>query len=194
MQHSSSPFRYLDVDRRGSVEYVVINRPEVHNAFNDEVVAELAAWCRAAGEAFPELRVVVLSGRGRVFSAGADLTWMSRTLEHSCEECRADAARLAKMLQALDSLPQAVVAPVHGAAIAGGIGLVAACDIAVASEEAQFGFSETRLGIVPAVISPFVITKIGVSAARELSLCPPVLGLARLRTRSGACRLSHRAA
>lgn len=163
-------YKYLHVERRDAVEHVALNRPDLRNAFNDDVVTELAAWCGTARRAFPELRVVVLSGRGKVFSAGADLGWMSRTAEYSRDDFRADASRLGEMLRALDALPQAVVGRVHGAAIAGGAGLVAVCDIVVASEETSFAFSETRLGIVPAVISPFVIGKIGASAARELFL------------------------
>lgn len=161
-------YEFLETERRGAVEYLTLNRPAVRNAFNDRVVAEVTEWAAGAAADTPALRVVVLAGRGQAFSAGADLQWMSRTAGYSREELRRDAVRLAAMLQALDALPQAVIGRVHGAAIAGGTGLVAVCDIVVAAEDAVFGFTETRLGIVPAIISPYVVRKIGASAAREL--------------------------
>jgi methylglutaconyl-CoA hydratase len=174
-------YQFLEVERRGPVEYVALNRPDVRNAFNDGVIAELTAWAAAAAASSPDLRVVVLSGRGKVFSAGADLKWMSQALAKSRAETREEAAALARLLRALDELPQAVVGRIHGAAIAGGTGLTAVCDIAVASEDTMFGFSETRLGIVPAMISPYVVAKIGRSAARELFLTGARFGAARAR-------------
>jgi methylglutaconyl-CoA hydratase len=160
---------FIDVRRDGSVEYLTLNRPEVRNAFNDEMIAELAAWARGAA-ADAALRVVVLSGAGKVFSAGADASWMARMAGFSRDENIRDARRAAEMFLALDSLSAAVVGRVHGAALGGGAGLTAICDIVVAEQETVFGFTETKLGILPAMISPYVLRKIGPSAARELFL------------------------
>jgi methylglutaconyl-CoA hydratase len=157
----------IDIRRDGDVEWVMLDRPAVRNAFNDQVIDELSAWAaRAAADS--TLRAVVLGGAGKVFSAGADLDWMARGAEASHEQIERQAATLHDLFAAIDSLPQAVVGRVQGAAIAGGGGLVAVCDVVVAAEEATFGFSEVKLGIVPAIISPFVIRKIGPSAARAL--------------------------
>jgi methylglutaconyl-CoA hydratase len=162
-------FKYLATRRTGGVEHVALNRPDVRNAFNDEVIAELTAWAgRAAGDS--DLRVVVLSGEGKVFSAGADANWMARMIDYSRDDNVRDATRMAEMFLALDTLPAAVIGRIHGAALGGGAGLTAICDIAVAADDAVFGFTETKLGILPAVISPYVLPKIGPSAARELFL------------------------
>lgn len=162
-------FRYLLVHREGPVEYVTLNRPEVRNAFNDEVVAELARWA-AAVATDPGVRVVVLGGAGKVFSAGADATWMARMAAASREENERDALATTAMLRAINALPFVVIGRIHGAALGGGSGLAAVCDIVVADDRAVFGFTEVKLGILPAMISPFVLPKIGVSAARELFL------------------------
>lgn len=162
-------YRYLSVQREGPVERLTLNRPDVRNAFNDEVIAELTAWANAAA-ADRSLRIVVLAGAGKVFSAGADATWMARMADYSREDNVKDAQAMAEMFRALDSLPAAMVGRIHGAALGGGCGLTAVCDIAVAEETAVFGFTETKLGILPAVISPYVLPKIGPSAARELFL------------------------
>lgn len=161
------PYECLLTRRAGGVEYVTLNRPAVRNAFNDRLIAELTEWAQHAA-ADPSLRVVVLQGEGAVFSAGADLAWMARGAGLDREGIEAEARGLHAMLLTLDRLPQAVVGRIHGAAIAGGGGLVAVCDVAIAAEGTQFGFSEVRLGIVPAIISPFVLGKVGRSAAREL--------------------------
>jgi methylglutaconyl-CoA hydratase len=167
-------YRYLDVRRDGAVEYLTLNRPDVRNAFNDDVGAELTAWAASARAAAAAetgaLRVVVVAGAGATFCAGADVKWMSRALLYSEEENIRDAAAMAAMFDALNTLPVPLVARVQGAALGGGAGLAAVCDIVVADEDAVFGFTETKLGILPAVISPFAIAKIGVSAARELFL------------------------
>jgi len=160
---------FIDVRRDGPVEYVALNRPDVRNAFNDEVIAELTAWAHQA-RSDPHLRVVVLSGRGTVFSAGADASWMARMAAYTQEENLHDARRIAEMFLALDSLPAAVIGRIHGAALGGGAGLTSICDAAIAEEATVFGFTETKLGILPAVISPYVLPKIGPSAARELFL------------------------
>jgi methylglutaconyl-CoA hydratase len=162
-------YTYLSVTREGAVEYLSLNRPDVRNAFNDDVIAEFTAWARLTAASVSP-RVVVLSGEGKVFSAGADAHWMAKMAGYSHEENLRDARRMAEMFLALDSLPVPIIGKIHGAALGGGAGLVAICDIAIADEQAVFGFTETKLGILPAVISPYVLPKIGPSAARELFL------------------------
>jgi methylglutaconyl-CoA hydratase len=133
------------------------------------VIAELTAWAQRAA-ADRSIRVVVLSGAGKVFSAGADASWMARMVDYSRDDNVRDATRMAEMFLALDTMPAAVIGRIQGAALGGGSGLAAICDIAVAADDAVFGFTETKLGILPAVISPYVLPKIGPSAARELFL------------------------
>lgn len=174
------PFESLLIRREGGVEYVTLNRPAVRNAFNEVLIAELTDWARGAA-ADPALRVVVLQGEGAVFSAGADLAWMARGADLDRQGIDAEAQALHTMLLTLDRLPQAVVGRVHGAAIAGGGGLVAVCDIVVAADGTTFGFSEVKLGIVPAIISPFVLGKIGPSAARALFVTGARFDAARAR-------------
>lgn len=158
----------IEVEQSGTQVTVTLNRPETRNAFNEELIAELTAWARGP---MPEgARVAVLRGAGKVFCAGADLAWMSKTVTYSHEENVRDARAMAAMFEALDTLPLPLVGRVHGAALGGGAGLAAVCDIVVAAEEATFGFTEAKLGILPAVISPYAMAKIGVSAARELFL------------------------
>lgn len=159
----------LQIRRQGPVEYVTLNRPDVRNAFNEALIAELTAWARAAsGRGAP--RIAVLGGAGKVFCAGADLSWMSKTVEYTHEENLKDAEALATMLEALDRLPIPLVGRVHGAALGGGIGLASVCDIVVAADDTIFGFTEVKLGILPAVIAPYALGKIGRSAARHLFL------------------------
>ena len=142
-------------------------RPEVRNAFNEQVIAEMTAWAgRAAADR--DLRAVVISGAGPSFCAGADLAWMAKMADYSREENLRDARAAAAMFAAIDTLPVPVIAQIHGAALGGGAGLAAVADIAVASEDAMFGFTEVKLGLIPAVIAPYVVAKIGQSAAREL--------------------------
>ena len=158
----------LDIDDR-NVATLTLNRPEVHNAFNAELVAALH-------EKLGELtvgetpRALVLAGEGKSFSAGADMNWMKGMTEASEADNRADAQKLAAMLRALDELPCPTVARVHGAAFGGGVGLVACCDIVVAGEKAKFSLSEVRLGLIPATIAPFVIARIGTGQARRWML------------------------
>jgi methylglutaconyl-CoA hydratase len=144
-------------------------RPEVRNAFNAELIAALHDTF-AALAVDETVRVIVLEGEGRSFSAGADVTWMRAALQLSEAENLRDAEAFSDMYRTIDRCPKVVIAKVHGAALAGGIGLCAVADAVVAHEETQFGFTETKLGIVPAVISPFVLAKIGVSHARRLFL------------------------
>ncbi len=152
--------------REDGVAEIVLNRPEVHNAFNDELIAHLS-------RAFSELdvddavRVVLLRGRGRSFCAGADLDWMRAAADYGEEENRLDAERLSEMLHLFNTMRKPTLVLVQGAAIGGGAGLVACADIAIAVRNARFGFSEVRLGLTPATISPYVLAKIGESAARR---------------------------
>jgi methylglutaconyl-CoA hydratase len=164
-----SAFKYLNIRRENGVEFLMLNRPEVRNAFNEDLIGELAVWAdRAGGDA--TLRAVVIGGAGPVFCAGGDLKWMSKMIGYSHDENIRDADAAAQMFAAIDSLPVPVIARVHGAAIGGGAGLAAVADIAVTEASATFGFSEVKLGLLPALIAPYVLAKIGPSAARELFL------------------------
>jgi len=157
----------IDVHRLANVDYVTLNRPEVRNAFNEDLIAELTAWAqRAATDS--ALRGVVLGGAGPSFCAGADLGWMTKMAEYTQEENLRDARAAGAMFEAIDKLPMPVIAVIQGAALGGGAGLAAVADIVVAAEDAIFGFTEVKLGLIPAVIAPYVLAKIGRSAAREL--------------------------
>jgi methylglutaconyl-CoA hydratase len=159
----------LHLDRRGPIEYLTLNRPEARNAFNGAVVRELRDWADGM-RAGAGVRGVVLSGAGPVFCAGGDLEWMARAVSFTREENLAEAAAMAAMFAALNRLPVPLIGRVQGAAMGGGVGLAAVCDLVVAAEDAVFALSEVRLGLVPSVIAPFVLAKIGRSAARELFL------------------------
>ena len=154
----------LRVEQDGDLLRVTMARPERRNAFDAELIAELTEAFAAVGE---EVRAVLLSGEGKSFSAGADVDWMRSSIELSYEENVADARRLRKMLETIDSCPAPVLARVHGHALGGGCGLVACTDIAVAAPDVLFSFAEVKLGIIPAVISPYALAKIGASAARR---------------------------
>jgi methylglutaconyl-CoA hydratase len=162
----------LRVERSGPrdvVARVVLARPEVHNAFNASLIAELrSTFAGLAREEPPELRAVVLAGDGPSFCAGADIDWMRAAMALDVEGNEQDAMAMADMFETLDTCPVPVIARVQGAALGGGMGLCAVSDVVVAEAGARFGFTETRLGILPAVISPFVIAKIGESHARSL--------------------------
>jgi methylglutaconyl-CoA hydratase len=159
----------LLIEPAGPVVRVTLNRPDVRNAFNEKLIAELTTWAKSV-KAGAETRVAVLAGAGRSFCAGADLTWMSKMVAYSHDENLRDARAMATMFEALDQVPIPLIGRVHGAALGGGAGLAAVCDIVVAAEDTVFGFTEVKLGILPAVISPYVIAKTGASAARELFL------------------------
>jgi methylglutaconyl-CoA hydratase len=162
----------------GPVARVVMDRPGVRNAFDGAMVAELRdAFAAASGR--EEVRVVRLAGRGPVFSAGADLAWMRSVAAFTREENLSEARALQELFETIDSSPKAVVVAVQGAALGGGAGLVAVSDVAVAAAGTTFGFTEVRLGLVPGVISPYVLGKIGVSAARELFLTGERFGAER---------------
>jgi methylglutaconyl-CoA hydratase len=156
----------VSTDPRG-VMSVTLNRPDIRNAFNEIVIRELAqAFGKDALK--PEVRVVVLRGEGPVFSAGGDLNWMRKSIECTHEENLLDTRTLTQMFKTMNECPRPVIGAIHGAAIGGGVGLVSVCDIVLATADTQFSLSEVRLGIVPACIGPFVISKIGASAARAL--------------------------
>ena len=158
----------IATDDRG-IATITLNRPATSNAFDETLVAALTeAFARVAADA--GVRSVILAGAGANFCAGADLNWMKRVAGFSRAENEADARKLGAMFHALDTLPKPTIALVHGAAYAGGIGLVAACDIAIAADNAAFCISETRLGLIPAVISPYVLAAIGPRAARRYFL------------------------
>ena len=157
----------LHVRRLANVDYVTLNRPEVRNAFNEILIAELTAWAEGAARD-RSLCAVVIGGAGSSFCAGADLTWMSKMAGYTQEENLRDARAAAAMFAAIDTLPMPVIVQVQGAALGGGAGLVAIADIAVAAEDATFGFAEVKLGLIPAIIAPYALAKIGQSAAREL--------------------------
>ena len=146
-----------------------MNRPDVHNAFDDALIEALTLELRRV-ERLPEAKIVVLAANGKSYSAGADLNWMKRMAKYSREENLRDAAALAGLMRTLDGLGKPTIARVQGAAYGGGVGLVACCDIAIASTEASFSLSEVRLGLIPSVISPYVIAAIGERAARRYFL------------------------
>jgi methylglutaconyl-CoA hydratase len=162
-------YETIDVAVRNAVAIVVLNRPEVHNAFNEMLIAELTAALRAL-DGDPGVRAVVLAGAGESFCAGADLKWMKKMAAFSQAQNLADANALAAMLATLDTLSKPTIARVHGAVFGGGVGLVACCDIAIGTQDAVFAFSEARLGLIPATISPYVVEAIGVRAARRYFL------------------------
>ena len=159
----------LAIERQGPVGVVTMNRPERHNAFDDALIAELTEAFRSM-EAEDGVRLVVLSGAGKSFSAGADLNWMKRMAGFSLDENRRDAMGLAALMRTIAHFRKPTIARVHGAAYGGGVGLVACCDIAVAAQTASFALSEAKLGLIPAVISPYVIAAIGERAARRYFL------------------------
>jgi methylglutaconyl-CoA hydratase len=158
----------LDIDSRG-VAFVKLNRPEVHNAFDDKLIAELT-------QVFGELdknakvRLAVISGHGKSFCAGGDLNWMRKVKDYSRQENIEDSKRLEAMFARIASFSKPLIGVVHGNALGGGSGLVSVCDYVVASDDAKFGFTEARIGIAPSVISPYVIEKVGISYARAYFL------------------------
>src|SRR5258707_11768754 len=163
----------LLVDKKDGVARVTLNRPDVRNAFDDASISRLTKTFQEI-EKDKTVRVLVLAGNGPAFCAGADLNWMKRMAGYGYEQNLADARSLADMLAALDRMPKPTIARVHGAAFAGGTGLVAACDIAVGTPEAKFCFSEAKLGLSPATISPHVMRAIGERAARRYFLTAEV--------------------
>lgn len=162
-------FHSLLTEIDDGVGIITLNRPERHNAFDETMIAELDEAARSFGED-TRVRVVVISAVGKSFCAGADLAWMQRAAAYGAAENRQDAERLARMLASVADCPKPVIARVQGPAYGGGVGLIAACDIALATFEAKFALSEVKLGLIPAVISPYVIAAIGARAARRYML------------------------
>ena len=162
-------YQFLQLEHRDQVTYIWLNRPELHNAFNTQVIEELHHCFTQLNER-DDVRVVILAGRGKSFSAGADLNWMKHAGQASQAENEADALKLATMLHSLATLKQPTIARVHGIAFGGGMGLASACDICIASTDAKFATSEVRLGLAPSTISPYVIRAIGVRQASRYFL------------------------
>ncbi len=175
----SQPTVELTVDQP-RVATLWLNRPDKHNAFDDAMIVELTRACEQVA-ADPQLRVLILASRGRNFSAGADLGWMQRMAAYTFEENLRDAKALARLLETLNTLPQAIIARVQGAAFGGAVGLVSCCDIAVATPAARFCLSEVKLGLVPATISPYVVAAIGQRAARRYFTTAETFSAARAR-------------
>lgn len=157
-------FTTLEIELAGQVATIWMNRPEMHNAFDETLITELTAACIALDED-ADVRVVVLAGRGKSFSAGADLNWMKRAANNGVDDNLNDARALARMLRVLAEMKKPTIARVQGAALGGGTGLTAACDIAVASTKAFFATSEVKFGIIPSAISPYVVRAIGARQA-----------------------------
>ncbi len=162
-------FQPLLLEIKDQVAILTLNRPELHNAFNEILISELHRAIKNIGQN-PEVRVVIITGTPPSFCAGADLNWMKKMLHYSKEENIEDAQKLHQMLYSIAQCPKPVIAKVNGSALGGGVGIAAAADISFAYSHAQFGLSEARLGLLPAVISPFVLRKIGVRAFREFAL------------------------
>jgi methylglutaconyl-CoA hydratase len=170
----------LNVETSGPTARVTLDRADARNALDRAMIRDLVeAFGLLAKDA--DVRCVVLDGAGPAFCAGADVDWMRASLELSAEENRADARALAEALRAVDECPKPVIGRVHGAAMGGGSGLVAVCDLVVAAEDSRFAFSEAKLGLVPGVISAFVVPKIGLSQARRYFVTAEVFGAARAR-------------
>jgi methylglutaconyl-CoA hydratase len=172
--------QHIDVEQRGAVRWLWLNRPEVRNAFNDALVADIAA-AFADVEASAETRVVVVAGRGPAFCAGADLNWMRAMAAYTHADNHADALKVARMFNAVHSCSKPVIARVQGDAFGGGVGLVAACDVAVALDSSSFVLSEVKLGIVAATISPHVVRAMGARQAARFMLTAERFGAARAR-------------
>ena len=170
---SSASWQTLGIDRDGAIARIVMQRPEVHNAFDARLIAELTA---ALGELDRDasVRAVVLTGAGSTFSAGADLNWMLGMARASEDENRQDSLRLATLMRTLNFLSKPTIAKVNGSAYGGGVGLIACCDIAIGIEGTKFSLSEVKLGLVPAVISPYVVAAIGQRQARRMFLTAEV--------------------
>jgi methylglutaconyl-CoA hydratase len=167
------------LDQRG-VATVTLNRPDIHNAFDDQLIVELTTIFRQIGQD-DNVRVMILASKGKSFCAGADLNWMKRMADYSYEENLADANGLAKMLLTLNELPKPTIARVQGAAFGGAVGLIACCDMAIGSKLSKFCLSEVKLGLIPATISPYVIDAIGARAARRYFTTAEVFSSRRAR-------------
>ena len=162
----ATTYQYLIVERHGGVERVTLNRPDVRNAFNEHVIADLTEWA-ARAHSDDSIRVVVIAGAGKVFSAGADAAWMAKMAEYSHEDNLQDARKAAEMFLAINTVPAIVIGRIQGAALGGGSGLAAVCDIVVASTDALFSISETRWGLMAGIILPQLCQAIGLRQVRR---------------------------
>ena len=169
MPRKPASYSTIDVARRNGIGIVALDRPDVHNAFNDVLIAELTG-ALGAFAADAAVRAIILTGNGPSFCAGADLNWMKKMAAYKRAQNVADAAALAEMLRVLNELPKPTVARVHGNVFGGGVGLVACCDIAIGAVESTFALSESKLGLIPATISPYVVEAIGARQARRYFL------------------------
>lgn len=161
--------QYIQIKTENATAQVVLARPDLHNAFNDTMIQELTqAFTQLSQE--PTIRVIIIAAQGKSFCAGADLNWMQSMLNYSLEENMTDATHLANMLNTIATCPKPVIGRIHGAAFGGGVGLASVCDIVVATQSATFALTEVKLGLIPAVISPFLLKKIPVSAAQRYFL------------------------
>ena len=174
----TSAYPFLIVEITDSIATITLNRAKVHNAFNGEMIDSLTRVFQDISKE-PQLRAIILQGAGPSFSAGGDLNWMRASLEWTYEQNLADTTALAAMFAAINDCPVPVVGKIHGAAMGGGTGLVAVCDIAIATDLTRFAFSEAKLGLVPATIAPFVIAKIGQTHARALFMTAERFNAAR---------------
>jgi methylglutaconyl-CoA hydratase len=168
-RRKTTNYSTLEITKRNGIGVVALDRPDVHNAFNEVLIAELTAACAGLADD-ADVRVVILTGNGRSFCAGADLTWMKKMAGYTRRQNVADAAGLAEMLRVLNEVPKPTIARVHGNVFGGGVGLVACCDIAIAAAESTFSLSESKLGLIPATISPYVVEAIGARQARRYFL------------------------
>lgn len=157
----------IKLERNGAITTLVMNRPTLHNAFNPQLITEMTTALHELA-VDDTVRLLVLTGAGGSFSAGGDIAWMQESIHYSAERNQADAAGLDAMFEALNTMPKPVLGRVNGAALGGGVGLVACCDLVVAVETAHFGFTEVKLGLLPAVIAQYVVPKIGLSHSRAL--------------------------
>ncbi len=164
-----SNYETLELHKTDGIATVTLNRPELHNAFNEHLIQELTRAFREVA-ADDEVWVVVFTGSGKSFCAGADLNWMKKMVNYTREENIADSLEMSTMFETIDTCPKPVIGRINGAAFGGGLGLVCACDIAIGLEDSLFAFSEVNLGIIPAVISPYVVRKLGPGRTRELFL------------------------
>lgn len=172
-----NPYKTLEIQQQMGVAVVWLARPEVRNAFDGQAIAELTRALEVLG-ADDAVRAVVLAGQGQAFCAGADLNWMKRMAATRFEQNHRDALALAQMLQTLYTLPKPTIARVHGAAYAGGLGLIAACDIALATQDAEFCVAEVKIGLAPATIGPYLVRAIGERQARRYFLSAEVFNAA----------------
>lgn len=170
----------LNIETNAAVATVTLDRPEVHNAFNDELIARISHCFEELGKD-PAIRVIVLRSTGKSFSAGGDLNWMKRAATYTPDENLRDARAGAEMFLTVAQCPKLVIARVHARALGGGAGLVAACDIAVAVNSAEFGFTESKIGLLPGIIGPFLIARIGMANAREYFLTGERFSAARAK-------------